>query len=47
MEPPPIDWDQLNAIIDKHKGEIRMESVPGQGTKCIIELPLTSGNSSM
>ena len=21
MKPPEIDWDQLNAIIDKHKGE--------------------------
>ena len=21
MEPPPIDWDKIDAIIDKHKGE--------------------------
>lgn len=28
-------------IVDKHKGEIRVESEPGQGTKFIIELPLT------
>lgn len=27
-------------IVDKHKGEFRMESEPGQGTKFIIELPL-------
>lgn len=27
-------------IVDKHKGAIRVESVPGQGAKFIIELPL-------
>ncbi len=27
-------------IVDKHKGEIRVESEPGQGAKFIVELPL-------
>ncbi len=32
-----------HSIIQKHKGEIKIESEPGQGAKFIIELPLKQG----
>lgn len=31
-------------IVDKHQGELRCQSIPGQGTQFIMELPLTQAD---
>jgi len=40
-----MDWDMITvqSIVDRHRGSLAAESVPGQGTTYVINLPVWSG----
>jgi signal transduction histidine kinase len=42
-----MDWEMITvqSIVDRHRGSLAAESVPGQGTTYVINLPVWSGNS--
>jgi signal transduction histidine kinase len=42
-----MDWDMITvqSIVDRHRGSLAAESVPGRGTTYVINLPVWTGKS--
>ena len=40
-----MDWDMITvqSIVDRHRGSLAAESVPGRGTTYVINLPVWTG----